>query len=97
MGDASAALGLQAVAGADSGDAKRGEAFYQTICAGCHGREGRFVAKRFLGNRARLEPWQSLHEILNGHPDENMPALRELDQKVVADILSYVQTLQDRR
>ncbi|HTT09995.1 MAG TPA: c-type cytochrome [Burkholderiaceae bacterium] len=79
------------------GDAKRGEAFYQTICAGCHGREGRFIAKRFLGNRARQEPWESLHEILNGHPDENMPALRELDQKVVADVLSYVQTLQDRR
>jgi mono/diheme cytochrome c family protein len=79
------------------GDAKRGEAFYQTICAGCHGREGRFTAKRFLGNRTRQEPWESLHEILNGHPDENMPALRELDQKVVTDILSYVQTLQDRR
>jgi mono/diheme cytochrome c family protein len=79
------------------GDAKRGEAFYQTICVGCHGREGRFIAKRFLGNRARQEPWESLHGILNGHPDENMPALRELDQKVVTDILSYVQTLQERR
>lgn len=79
------------------GDAKRGEAFYQTICVGCHGREGRFIAKRFLGNRARQEPWESLHAILNGHPDENMPALRELDQKVVTDILSYVQSLQERR
>jgi mono/diheme cytochrome c family protein len=79
------------------GDAKRGEAFYQTICIGCHGREGRFVAKRFLGTRARQEPWESLHNILNGHPDENMPALRELDQKVVTDILSYVQSLQERR
>lgn len=79
------------------GDAKRGEAFYQTICVGCHGREGRFVAKRFLGSRARMDPWESLHSMLNGHPDDNMPALRELDQKVVTDILSYVQSLQDRR
>jgi mono/diheme cytochrome c family protein len=79
------------------GDAKRGEAFYQTICVGCHGREGRFVAKRFLGNRSRNDPWESLHSILNGHPDENMPALRELDSKVVTDILSYVQGLQERR
>jgi len=79
------------------GDAKRGEAFYQTICVVCHGREGRFVAKRSLGNRARQDPWESLHAMLNGHPDDNMPALRELDQKVVTDILSYVQTLQDRR
>jgi mono/diheme cytochrome c family protein len=79
------------------GDAKRGESFYQTICVGCHGREGRFIAKRFLGTRARQEPWESLHAILNGHPDENMPALRELDQKVVTDILAYIQTLQERR
>lgn len=79
------------------GDAKRGEAFYQTMCAGCHGKEGRFTAKRFLGNRARLDPWESLHSMLNGHPDENMPALRELDKAVGIDILSYVQTLQDRR
>ncbi len=79
------------------GDAKRGEAFYQTICVGCHGREGRFTAKRFLGTRARQDPWESLHNILNGHPDENMPALRELDQRVVTDILAYVQSLQDRR
>lgn len=79
------------------GDAKRGETYYQTICVGCHGREGRFIAKRFLGNFARQDPWESLHNVLNGHPDENMPALRELDQKVVTDILSYVQSLQDRR
>jgi len=79
------------------GDAKRGEAYYQTICVGCHGREGRFIAKRFLGNRARQEPWESLHEIFNGHPDENMPALREVDPKVIADILAYAQGLQERR
>lgn len=79
------------------GDAKRGEAFYQTICIGCHGREGRYVAKRFLGNRARLDPWESLHSMLNGHPDDNMPALRELDQKVISDILSYVQSMPDKR
>jgi mono/diheme cytochrome c family protein len=79
------------------GDARRGETFYQTMCVGCHGREGRFTAKRFLGTRARQDPWESLHNILNGHPDENMPALRELDQKVVTDILTYVQSLQERR
>lgn len=79
------------------GEAKRGEVYYQTICVGCHGREGRFIAKRFLGNRARQEPWESLHEIFNGHPDENMPALREVDPKVIADILAYAQSLQERR
>lgn len=79
------------------GDAKRGEVFYQTICVGCHGREGRFTAKRFLGNRARQDPWEAMHAIFNGHPDDNMPALRELDPKVVTDILAYAQSLQERR
>jgi mono/diheme cytochrome c family protein len=31
--------------------------------------------------------------MLNGHPHENMPALRVLGTKVLADILAYVQTL----
>jgi len=79
------------------GDAKRGETYYQTICIGCHGKEGSFTAKRFLGNRARQDPWGSLHSMLNGHPDDNMPALREIDQKVVTDILSYIQSLKDKR
>jgi mono/diheme cytochrome c family protein len=79
------------------GDAKRGETFYQTMCIACHGREGRFTAKRALGNRARTDPWGSLHSMLNGHPDDNMPALREIDAKIIKDILSYVQTLHDRR
>jgi mono/diheme cytochrome c family protein len=75
------------------GVAARGEAYFQTICAGCHGFQGRFIAKRLLGNRARKDPWASLHAMLNGHPDDNMPALREIDQKVIMDILAYVQTL----
>lgn len=85
-----------AVRGLDR-DAKRGEVFYQTICVGCHGREGRFTAKRFLGNRARQDPWEAMHAIFNGHPDDNMPALRELGPKVVTDILAYAHSLQERR
>jgi mono/diheme cytochrome c family protein len=79
------------------GVAERGEAYFQTICAGCHGLQGRFTAKRLLGNRARKDPWASLHSMLNGHPDDNMPALREIDQKVIKDILAYVQTLKVQR
>jgi mono/diheme cytochrome c family protein len=79
------------------GNAKSGEVYYQTICVGCHGKEGRFTAKRFLGNRAKQDPWSSLHAMLNGHPDDTMPALREIDQKVVTDILSYIQAMKDRR
>jgi mono/diheme cytochrome c family protein len=83
--------------GAARGDAKLGEPYYQTICVGCHGREGRFTAKRFLGTRAKQDPWSALHSMFNGHPDDNMPALREFDQKVIANILAYVQSLKDNR
>jgi len=79
------------------GDAGRGAAHYRTICAGCHGLEGHFVAKRTLSREARANPWESLHKILNGHPDEAMPALREIDRKVITDILAHIQGLPDRR
>jgi hypothetical protein len=35
--------------------------------------------------------------MLNGHPDDTMPALREIEQKTVIDILTHIQTLQDKR
>ncbi|MDP1610795.1 MAG: c-type cytochrome [Sulfuritalea sp.] len=78
------------------GDAARGAAHYRTICAGCHGFDGHFTAKRTLSREARANPWESLHKILNGHPDEAMPALREIDRKVIADILAHIQGLPDR-
>jgi mono/diheme cytochrome c family protein len=79
------------------GDAARGATHYRTMCAGCHGLEGRFVAKRHVGRVAKDDPWHSLHNMLNGHPDDTMPALREIDPKIVADILTHVQRLQDKR
>lgn len=79
------------------GEAKRGEAYYQTMCAGCHGLDGRFVGKPFLGRLARTDPWEALHAMLNGHPDDTMPALREIDRKVLIDLLAHIQSLQDKR
>lgn len=83
--------------GLSRGDATRGAAHYRTMCAGCHGLEGRFVAKRHAGRVTREDPWHSVHNMLNGHPDDTMPALREIDPKVISDILAHMQTLQERR
>ncbi|MFH1872839.1 MAG: c-type cytochrome [Pseudomonadota bacterium] len=83
--------------GLSRGDATRGAAHYRSICAGCHGLEGRFIAKRHVGRVAKEDPWASLHAMLNGHPDDTMPALREIDQKVIIDVLAHIQGLQDRR
>jgi mono/diheme cytochrome c family protein len=79
------------------GDAAQGAGHYRTMCIGCHGSEGHFVAKRALGRIAKDEPWHAVHTIMNGHPDDYMPALRELDLKVISDILAYAQTLPTKR
>lgn len=39
------------------------------------------------------DPWHAFHKIINGHPDEAMPALRVFGTGVLMDILTYVQTL----
>jgi mono/diheme cytochrome c family protein len=83
--------------GLSRGDATKGQAHYRAMCTSCHGRDGYFVAKRHLGKVSRGDPWHSLHNMLNGHPDDTMPALRELDPNVVRDILAHIQTLQERR
>ncbi len=76
------------------GDETRQEAYYSTICANCHGRDGlRIRTMPPLGTVAKTNPWEALHKILNGHPGENMPALRALDMSILIDILAYVQTL----
>jgi hypothetical protein len=41
--------------------------------------------------------WGAWETMLNGHPDEKMPALRELDLGYVIDALTYLQELPDRR
>ncbi|WP_296492542.1 c-type cytochrome [Rhodoferax sp.] len=88
---------IDARSGQSRGDATQGAAHYRSMCAGCHGLEGRFVAKRHVGRISREDPWHAAHNMLNGHPDDTMPALREVDPKVISDILAHMQTLQERR
>lgn len=79
------------------GDAARGAKYFGTLCAGCHGLEGRRSGTPPLGRVIRANPWGALHSLLNGHPDEKMPALRELDLQLVRDILAHAQGLPDTR
>lgn len=75
-------------------DKGKGAAYFQTICAGCHGKDGtqpkdmkKTLAKQ-MGN-----PWEVMHKIQNGQPGEKMPALRALDTQVTLDIMAYINTL----
>ena len=67
---------------------------YQTVCARCHGGDGKAVESiRPLGDVARENPWMVMHNILNGHAGGNMPSLRALSESVAVDTLATMQSL----
>jgi len=76
------------------GNIDRRRNYFETICANCHGGDGhRIFTMPSLGKFARTNPWRALHYMLNGHPDENMPALRMLPTQDLVDTLAFIQTL----
>ena len=87
---------LAAYLGADNkakGDAARGEGYFNTVCAGCHGTDGKKIKDApplgsVAGNGAEM-----LHKILNGQAGEAMPALRAIDGQVSADLAAYLTQL----
>ncbi|MBF0310288.1 MAG: cytochrome c [Magnetococcales bacterium] len=85
--------------GRSRGEAARGAPFFQTICAVCHGLDGRklnFGTDRepaFIGTEATENPFEVLHKIRNGQPGQDMINLRTLSPEIAADILAYEQTL----
>ena len=81
------------------GDAQRGASAYQTICAVCHGFDGKAInfhdeAKpEFIGTIAKKNPWEFMHKARFGQPGIPMISLITLPVQDVADILAYAQTL----
>ena len=75
------------------GDGAKGEVYFNTICAGCHGKDGKKITNASpLGADAGNVP-EVMHKILNGQPNEDMPAMRALDPQIAADIATHLQTL----
>jgi mono/diheme cytochrome c family protein len=91
------------------GDLRRGAAFFQTICAICHGFDGAsmvsktdtalaaFGERGYLGTISSDNPWETFHKIRNGQPGVGMVALRVLSTQDQVDVLAYMQTLERRR
>jgi mono/diheme cytochrome c family protein len=81
------------------GDVRRGSHFFKTLCATCHGHDGKALNFKtpekpvYVGTLANDNPWETLHKIRNGQPGVPMIALRVLDVEDQIDILSYAQTL----
>ena len=81
------------------GDSTRGARFYQTVCAICHGFDGKTLnfgdakAPEYVGTLAQENPWEALHKIRNGQPGVPMIALTVLSIQDQVDIVAYAQTL----
>lgn len=90
---------IDPASGAAQGDAGRGAAIFQNLCAICHAYDGLAQItgepgdEPSLGAVARRNPWQVLHKIRNGQPGADMPALRAFDLTTALDLLAYLQTL----
>ncbi len=79
------------------GDAAKGAAYYQTICAGCHGLKGLEPKEMPPLGSLMGNPWEIMHKVLYGQPGEQMPALLAIDRQVVTDILAHLTTLPKER
>jgi len=85
------------------GNSRRGAGFFQTICAICHGTDGRKInfhegkkQDEFVGTVANKNPWELLHKIRNGQPGAIMVSLRALRIQDQIDILAYSKLLPEK-
>jgi thiosulfate dehydrogenase len=85
--------------GAAKGDAERGAAIFQTVCAACHGFDGKTLdwgtaqKPAYVGTEANANAWEVLHKIKNAHPGAAMISLRALPLQDAVDALTYARTL----
>lgn len=72
-------------------------AVYHTVCASCHGGDGKEVESIApLGDLARDNPWMVMHNIINGHAGGAMPSLKALSEGAAVDTLAAIQALPHR-
>jgi len=75
------------------GNAAKGEVYFNTICAGCHGMDGKKVKDAPPLGSVASNAVEMLHKVMNGQSGEGMPALRALDPQIAVDIVSYLPQL----
>lgn len=85
--------------GKSAGVAARGKAVFQTVCAACHGYDGRLLnwgsekEPEYIGTAANKFPEEFFHKLRNGHPGSIMINLRTFPMQVSADVHAYSQSL----
>lgn len=84
---------------ASAGDPERGRAIYQTICAACHGFDGRALdwgedgEHNFVGTEAAALPDEVFNKISNAHPGVAMVNLRAFPVEDRISVLRYIASL----
>lgn len=84
------------------GEAGRGAPYYQTICAVCHGFDGKNMNfgepedPEYVGTVARENPWEFIHKARFGQPGVPMISLIMLPDSTISDILALAQTLPEK-
>jgi len=77
-----------------SGDPKKGQGYFETICATCHGADGKKITDMPpVGAVVSKLPERSLHRIRFSKPGDSMPSLAALPLDVAVDVWSYTKTL----
>jgi thiosulfate dehydrogenase len=71
--------------GKSSGNVAAGKVYYEGVCAGCHGLDGKKVKDADPLGAVAGNTQEMMHKVLNGQP--------VLDAQISADIVAYVQTL----
>jgi mono/diheme cytochrome c family protein len=75
------------------GDGAKGVAYFNTLCAGCHGEDGKKVKDGPPLGSVADNGAEMMHKLLNGQPAEAMPALRAIDHQIAADIAVHLTKL----
>lgn len=82
-----------------TGDVANGERIFQTVCAHCHGSDGKLMNFKtpenpeYIGTVATENPWETLHKLRMGQPGVPMISMLAFDIQDHVDILAYTQTL----
>ena len=80
-------------AGKPKGDGAKGEVYFNTMCAGCHGTDGKKITTAPSIGSVADNPYEMLHKVMNGQPGEAMPSRRALDPQISVDLVVHLQTL----
>ncbi len=75
-------------------NAARGKDIFDSVCARCHREDGTYPKDMDESLAAQMSnPWEVMHKIMNGHPGQNMPALRAFGPQSAVDVMGHILTL----